>query len=107
MTIYAWVITKDHLFDTAMPVSDINTNDAGVSGPKNASADLIEQTRTKGVTFKLYDDDGELYYTGKLFQPDGQYDVEEISYAPLGDFGQGWAGCTSVRYPGHPEWDCG
>jgi hypothetical protein len=34
-------------------------------------------------------------------------DTEAACYGPLGDFGRPNAGCVEIRYPGHPEMDCG
>lgn len=94
---YAWVITEDYLED--------GTGDAGIKGPSDAPDDLLAQLDAgKGHTFRLYDDDGILYYTGRLVTSTSM-DEEEHTYAPLRDFGQGWAGCAAVRWPGHPEWD--
>jgi hypothetical protein len=94
---YAWIITKDHL--------DEGNGDAGISGPSDASDEMLASLEAgKGHTFYLYDDDGERYYTGRLVADEMD---EEACYAPLGDFGAGWAGCTEVRWHGHSEWDCG
>jgi hypothetical protein len=46
----------------------------------------------KGTHFKLYDDDGNCYYTGKYF---GDADSEE-AFEPL-EWGYG-AGCTHIKY---------
>lgn len=95
---YAWVITKDYL--------DMGTSDVGRAGPSDAPLDLLAQLNAgKGHTFKLYDGDGELYYTGRLITTGDMAD-EEHCFAPLDDFGTGWAGCTEVRWPGHAEWNC-
>lgn len=106
---YAWIIDKDHLAEG--PQED----DAGITGPSDAPDELLELLKhttgasaAKGIyTFKLYDDDGEHYYTGRLATALDMNAEEEPCYAPLGDFGMGWAGCTSVKWQGHPEWDIG
>lgn len=46
----------------------------------------------KGEKFKMYDDDGELYYEGRIVGED-YHQLE-----PLDDFGMGNAGCTDIRY---------
>lgn len=98
---YAWIITKDYL------PSDDQEEATGLTGPYDALPDLLERlAKGEGKTFDLYDDDGERYYRGRLLTNSPTME-EEHCYAPLEDFGQGWAGCTAVRWLGHPEWDCG
>ena len=53
----------------------------------------------------MYDDDGELYYGGRLMTDEGA--TESACVGPLIDYGQPAAGCTSICYPGHPGMDCG
>lgn len=99
---YAWVITRDHLAEGDEPSA------VGTSGPAIAPGELLEALeRGQGRTFRLYDDDGLLCYTGRglwLGEPDEP--SESAAYGPLGDFGTAYAGCTMVRWHGHPEWDC-
>jgi hypothetical protein len=100
MSDYAWIITRDHLADEG------EQGDAGITGPSGAPGELVAQLDAgKGYTFRLYDGDGILYYTGRQVTK-GRMGGERLCYAPLGDFGMGWAGCTSVCWQGHPEWDC-
>lgn len=100
---YAWTITRDHL---SQRYSDIAAA-VGVSGPSDASdLALAEVLKGHGRLFRMYDDDGELYYTGRLFDTDGVYE-EEACYAPLGDYGMPGAGAVVIKYHGHPEMDCG
>lgn len=47
----------------------------------------------EGTHFKLYDDDGILYYTGKFL---GDADSEE-AFEPL-DWAGSYAGCTYIKY---------
>lgn len=49
--------------------------------------------RGDGTHFKLYDDDGILYYTGKFL---GDPDSEE-AFEPL-DWARNYAGCTEIKY---------
>jgi len=95
---YAWVITEDHL-------EGEDSFDVGITGPSNAPNGLIvDVERGAGHVFELYDDDGELYYTGRIFTPnEDDYGYEEVCFAPLDDFGGPWAGATEVRYPGRPQ----
>ena len=91
MSIYGWLITKDHIGNGA---------DDGATGPQKITkthADNLVQIDctdpTVGVRemFKMYDDDGVLYYTGFIT---GEYD----GFEPLDDFGTPNAGCTEIRY---------
>lgn len=75
-----WVITEDH----------------GVCNDcDNATPEQIEQIKKDGFTdhFKMYDDDGELYYSG-YSKPLNDVD----GFEPLDDFGMPNAGCTEIKY---------
>lgn len=102
---YAWIIDKDHLADAG------DSGEAGVAGPRGANGETKEalsRNYSHHHQFRMYDDDGELYYTGTMFwngaanAPD-----EEACYGPLGDFGMPNAGCVVVKYTDKPQWDCG
>lgn len=113
---HAWIIDRDHLHEE---YGD-GPNSVGVTGPRTAPDALTDALQRNDAlpallpngwavdafTFKLYDDDDELYYTGRMVMTKGS-DFEAACYSPLGDFGGPGAGCTSVRYPRHPEMDCG
>jgi hypothetical protein len=91
---YAWMITIDHL--------EGDSTDVGMHGPHNAPDDLIARLTTgEGHRFELYDDDGELYYSGLIITT-GDMAEQAHCFAPLDDFGTGWAGATEVRYPDRP-----
>jgi hypothetical protein len=98
---YAWTITVDHLAEAG------EDGDIGITGPGDAPDGLVARVEGgEGHTFYLYDGDGQRYYSGRLITT-GDMGAEEHCLAPLDDFGAGWAGCTSVRWHGHREWDCG
>lgn len=87
---YAWLITKDHLFDG----STIDRNEAGVTGPRRAPADLLARLQAgEGQEFRMYDDDGELYYEGRYLGDDS-----EDMFGPLDDFGMPNAGAVRIDY---------
>jgi len=67
--------------------------------PATPRAVLLEALDTPGLghRFRLYDDDGTLYYSG----------IAACNAEDEGEFGCGYAGATEVRWDGHPEWDCG
>ena len=87
---YAWIITKDETETPGTPASSVN-----VCGPSGDAWNHWnkDQVRAKGVTFKMYDDDHELYYTGKIV---GDY----AGFEPLDEFGMAYAGCTGIKYNG-------
>lgn len=97
----AWIITKDHLSDG--PADEFNR--VGFEGPRNAPESLLAQLRKGGGHhFRMYDDDGILYYEGRATW--SATDVEEGAYGPLGDLGMPDAGCVRIDYTGHPEFNC-
>jgi hypothetical protein len=105
---YAWVITKDHLADEEMTRvgHPSGASEAGVIGPRNAPTELITRLKNgEGDTFKMFDDDGILYYTGRGLSLN-EWD-EDACYGPLGDFGTPNAGAVLIEWPGHNERDCG
>lgn len=98
---YAWLITKDFITEPNEEGYAV-----GQRGPSDAPPELLSQLETgHGHIFYLYDDDGIRYYQGLAA---GDMDGDEgACYGPLGDFGAAWGGCTTVKFRGHPEWDCG
>lgn len=97
MSSYGWRITYDHL--------DHKQDDT--TGPRNispAQEELLEAARKAGHQqadkipagvrwFKMYDDDGEIYYTGVYVGPD-----DERLFGPLDDYGTPNAGAVEIRY---------
>lgn len=72
--INGWIIDIDHIADPgARPRS--NCNAVGVRGPWQYEGDGTELT----CRFRMYDDDGELYYEGRSAWED---------FDPLDDFGR-------------------
>mgnify|MGYP001587923694 CR=1 FL=1 len=75
-----WTITRDFL------------EQPGVAGTcstdfRDSEASLLKHR------FRLLDGDGEVYYEGRSDDCDSQQ-----AFAPLDDFGVGFAGCTEIRY---------
>jgi hypothetical protein len=90
---YGWIITEDKL---TVP------GRVGVIGPSTIS----DKTKAKliageGSKFRMKDDDGEVYYVGRLV---GDADSEE-GFCPLDDFGTPDAGCTSIEYLKNGKWE--
>lgn len=109
MADYAWIIDRDHLAEKYDDRGD-DVYGVGTVGPRGADPKIVaklESNKKFGMTFKLYDDDRVLYYTGRIWIREGKLYEEEYSCAPLFDFGEPNAGCTDIRYPGRPHLDCG
>ena len=80
-----WTITEDHIEDG---------RSVGTRGPRSvtlSTEEIIEQ----GFPFKLYDDDGNLYYEGYSTTKD-----DESAFGPLWNFGMPNAGCSYIQYKG-------
>lgn len=112
---YAWIIDKDHLHE---PGKSVHSSDEGRMGPLNASGRLVSRLQampagksTSNIfTFKMYDDDNILYYSGRIIV-DATTPPAIISLmglrcpAPLDDFGTPKSGAVAIRYPGNSRWD--
>lgn len=84
---YAWIIDRDHI-----------DSDVGRRGPRNSPPTLEAALNSgKGKPFRMYDDDGELYYEGRLIVSKGEQDPE-VEFRPLSDFGMPNAGATEIHY---------
>lgn len=79
---YGWIITwiDNSLFDV---------KELGIMGPYGLTA-TAEEVKNQGQHFRMYDDDGNLYYEG--------YCLGDDLFAPLDDFGRPNAGCTEIHY---------
>lgn len=109
---YAWRIDKDNLAESLA----IGTNETGVAGPYNAPENLLNYLSSgrngkapegvKAYKFRMYDDDGILYYTGHLavIMADGAEPDADALMSPLYDFGGPGAGATLIKYANHPKW---
>jgi hypothetical protein len=84
MAIIGWIITKDHIAEPAARPGTC-ANAVGVTGPRGYAGDGSELAKR----FRMYDDDGNLYYEGRCAEED---------FAPLDDFGTPNAGCTHIKY---------
>ena len=79
------------------------TNDLIDAGKKvgTASCDFDEaKTALLRHRFRLLDDDGEIYYEGLSDDCDSQR-----AFAPLDDFGLGYAGCSEIHYLNGHTWN--
>ena len=101
---YGWLITHDSIADEEYKAPS-NLNAKGMYGPRDIGDDhraTLESVAKAGYKnyhgesvrkFKVYDDDGELYYTGLYIGPD-----DEEMFGPLEDFGTPNAGAAEIRY---------
>lgn len=106
---FAWIIDVDHVADAAAPTGT-NANAPGVMGPKQAPGWMTDALQKQAIVlgvktyhFKMYDDDGELYYAGRMITDEGE--STEAVFSPLDNFGGPNAGATEIRYPGHANMD--
>jgi hypothetical protein len=97
---YAWIITKDHLFDG----DTTDRDEAGTTGPRDAPAGLLARLAAgEGREFRIYDDDEELYYAGRILTA-GEPGSED-DFGPLDDWGTPNAGATEIRYLAGGKWE--
>lgn len=88
-TQYGWIITRD------LAASDLVPSRVGTAGPRSLHANLHGRLQEgQGIRFRLRDGDGELIYEGRFL---GDANSED-GFAPLDDFGEPDAGCTSIAY---------
>lgn len=91
VTGYGWIIDIDHLAIEYPTFGD----ETGTMGPINISDEITALlNKGEGIPFRMYDDDGELYYSGRIIVPDD----DDLRFRPLSDFGEPNAGCTEIRY---------
>lgn len=96
MSDYGWVITKDY-------IEDGHAN--GTMGPKWVTLSE-EHIRKHGKKFRMYDDDGELYYEGYNIENEDPGPFEsDPGFEPLDDFGMPNAGCTYIEYLENGKWE--
>ncbi len=81
-----WIITKDIIDDG---------DDNGIM-----SFDGPPRENFPSKKFRMFDDDGELYYEG-IAEPDD----ECSEFEPLDDYGMPNAGCTEIKYFENGEWE--
>jgi hypothetical protein len=87
---YGWIITKGN------PEIDLD-KEAGTIGPRSCKSDIERRLKAgEGKKFKMFDDDGEWYYDGRLIGGSG--------LEPLDDFGTPNAGCTTIKYFENGAW---
>lgn len=109
----AWIIDVDKIASEEdkreNPDGACNLNAVGLMGPSTISEEAQELLRDKknGTKFKMYDDDGELYYKGRFILDPKEDEDEEDEFQPLDNFGTPNAGCSHIKYrnPETKTWD--
>lgn len=100
---YGWIITQDYTADTSEP-EGTNLSAKGVMGPHNINPDIEKQLEAgRGRAFRMKDDDGETYYSGRIITPP-EDEQGEMDFAPLDDFGKPNAGATEIWYWIDSKW---
>lgn len=93
----AFIIDKDHYAEQNQGTIPGLRSSAGITGPASASDRDVERLKAgEGTAFRLLDDDGELYFTGRRLE-ESDADVDyfgENELAPLDCFGMPDSGCT-------------
>jgi len=99
-----WIITRDHIEEGAAKGVGSrhwnNDNHPEMFNVHDSNSNLDEAIQKVikkyglGIKFKLYDDDGELYYEGSM-------QVED--FHPMDDFGMPNSGCTELWYSKNNE----
>ncbi|MFE9689089.1 hypothetical protein [Micromonospora sp. NPDC005806] len=112
---YAWVLTRDR----ACELGGMFESEVGTSGPRQATAEMVERARTEGRQFRMLDegdtDQGAIeegkdvdpaergvVYEGLIWteaEPGGDAD-----FGPLDDFGQPNWGCVEIQYREGDRW---
>lgn len=88
----SWVITKDYIGPSLTSID--SPDEKGICGPSTCNM-TEKEIRKFGKKFKMYDDDGELYYDGYCVVRNG---IGVEGFRPLDDFGTPNAGATEIRY---------
>lgn len=83
-----WRVTKSYIEDTPKNDKDFGSDPIEVDVQSCDYEPECEKDLT--TQFRMYDDDGMLYYEGKA--------DEDASFEPLDDFGMPNAGCTYIKY---------
>ena len=85
-----WLITKDYIDNDNRTIQSADFN-----------ANIF--AKAKHVQFKVYDDDGELYYRGLMSEK--QFDTCDKVFEPL-DWAAYDSGCTAMQYKRlHGNWE--
>lgn len=84
---YGWIITRDVIGDEPRAVNLV--------GPSAISPTILARLHAgEGQEFRMFDDDGDLYYEGRCIHDESA----DGMFGPLDDYGTPNAGATEIRY---------
>ncbi len=94
---YGWIIDRETVSnekdETVAPAHRTKSR-AGWVGPRDITPETEQQLRNgAGQQFRMYDDDGNLYYEGRYLGPN-----DETAFGPLTDLGTPDAGAVRIDY---------
>ena len=94
-----WIITKDHIEDgaavgTGSPYWRSDKHPEIFNATTKQEIEKLAKKYKLNVRFKMYDDDGEVYYEGRM-------QIED--FHPMDDFGMPNSGCTELWYSKNNE----
>ncbi len=97
---YAFIIDRDHTSDVVREHTGLKGYEGVMRGRSPSKDDrdrlAVRLRRNDGIEmFRLYDDDDELYYEGRLVRDDE--DDDDVLFAPL-DWAMDDSGCTRIDY---------
>ena len=73
----------------------------GVQGPSDAQQDTLDRLAAgEGRAFRMLDDDGVVYYHGRMLEDDREqtWDATEWEFQPLFCYGTPNAGAVTIQY---------
>lgn len=85
----AWIIIKDFITDGKARIGT-NANAVGIKGGRGWTKGVTGDEPKFQYKFRMYDDDGILYYEGFNTEPNDPH--------PMEAFGGPNAGCTTIAY---------
>lgn len=88
-----WTITRDLIAGRLAPIGD------GYPSQVGRTRTYREGTRKGAQRFRLLDDDGDVYYHGRLYDPSDRL----TGFEPLG-WASNYAGCTAIEYYERGAW---
>lgn len=96
MRSYGWIIDYDYIAEKGNTPGTFQ-NAKGLMGPNLITGTIERRLKDgEGRHFRLLDNDCNVYYQGRIITADDG--GSETDFAPLDNFGEGNAGCTSIEY---------
>ena len=89
-----WVITADKLY---RPGKD-DASATGTAGPHQATKEEVEQAAKHGRVFRMLDDDGIVYFHGRILTTEEHGTGSELDFVPLDEFGRPDSGAVEIQY---------